>query len=233
MLRVKNLNLIKQKKLILKEMNCEFSMGTITIILGKSGLGKSSLLRCIAGLEKDYQGSISFGEKSIGKLSPKERSSLIGFVAQSYALFPHMTALENCMAPLRTVLGFSREEAQKKATEILASLDMTSSLLSYPHEMSGGQQQRVAIARALVLDPLFLLLDEPTSALDGENSRRLEEILQKLQREGKGILIASHDAVFTQRLSNGGIASEISMSGISLIASVAEPASTMLPAGSF
>jgi ABC-type polar amino acid transport system ATPase subunit len=196
MLRVENLSLVKKDKLILDKITCELLRGKITLLLGKSGSGKTSLLRCLAGLESDVGGEISFLGKSLLGLPPKNRSRLLGYVSQSYALFPHMRALDQCVHPLRVLLCLSEKEAREKIAQLFEFLDIKRYTAAYPHELSGGQQQRVAIARALALDPLFLLLDEPTSALDPENTGRLIEILKRLRDEGKGIIIASQDMAF-------------------------------------
>lgn len=188
--------LIKKKKTILAPLRCTFASNQTTLLLGKSGSGKTSLLRCLAQIESSYMGQISFRGTHLKQLLPKERCRLIGFVPQSYALFPQMTALENCMHPLRKILGYSKEQAGEKARELFAYLDIEKCMFAYPQQLSGGQQQRVAIARALGLDPLFLLLDEPTSALDPENTQRLVEILNKLKNTGKGIIASSQDMAF-------------------------------------
>lgn len=199
MLKVKKLTLAKKKKQILSGIEFEIPRSAVTLLLGKSGSGKTSLLRCLAQLESRYVGEIDYAGASVKELAPKERCRLIGFVSQSYALFPHMTALDNCTQPL-TLLGYSKKEAQEKAKAHFAFLGIEGLAGSYPHELSGGQQQRVAIARALGLDPLFLLLDEPTSALDPENTERLIEILKRLQQSGKGIVIASQDMSFASKI---------------------------------
>ncbi|MES2121578.1 MAG: ATP-binding cassette domain-containing protein [Chlamydiota bacterium] len=197
MLKVE-ISLRKKKKTILSPIDCTFPRGRTTLLLGKSGSGKTSLLRCMAQLEADYVGEIAFGPSSLKKLAQKERSQLLGFVPQSYALFPHMTAFDNCARPLRTLHGCSKAEAKIKVDEIFAFLDIEKYASAYPQELSGGQQQRVAIARALVLSPLFLLLDEPTSALDPENTQRLVEILRLLRAQGKGIIISTQDMAFAK-----------------------------------
>ena len=200
MLTINRLSLCKQKKPILKEISLEIPANRITLLLGKSGSGKTSLLRCLAQLETAYEGDISCGGKKLRELSSKERCQLLGFVPQSYALFPHRNVLDNCAHALRVVFGESKAAAYEKAEEVLRWLEMDLFLQRYPHELSGGQQQRVAIARALVLNPLFLLFDEPTSALDPENTERLIEILQRLRSAGRGLVISSQDMTFAKRI---------------------------------
>lgn len=201
MLKIENVSLKKGKSLILKEINCEMHPSEIVLLLGKSGSGKTSLLRCLSQIE-DYQGKISLKEQSLANLPPQQRGQSIGFVPQTYALFPHMNALENCSHPLQTILGFERKKATIKARAVLSSLLMEPWAESYPHALSGGQQQRVAIARTLALDPLFLFLDEPTSALDPENIDRLIIILTTLKQNGKGIVIASQDMAFAAKIAD-------------------------------
>ncbi len=204
MLKINNVSLQKKRNKkevsILSGISFEIPKSRISLLLGKSGSGKTTLLRCISQLEKEYQGEITCEGKELGAISPKERCRLIGFVPQSYALFPNKNVLDNCADALRTVFGESKASAYKKAEEVLSSLDMENYLDRFPHELSGGQQQRVAIARALVLDPAFILFDEPTSALDPENTERLIGILQRLQKEGRGVVISSQDMGFAKKI---------------------------------
>jgi ABC-type polar amino acid transport system ATPase subunit len=200
MLKIKDLFLVKKRAQILSRIHCEIPSKKITLLLGESGSGKSSLLRCIAQLESNYEGDISYQGQFIKNLSPRERGSLIGFVAQNYALFPHLDALGNCTQPLIKNLGVSKRQALERAMEMFFSLGIEKLGSAYPHELSGGQQQRVAIARAAVLSPLFLILDEPTSALDPENTNRVIEILLKLTSRGVGLIIASQDIAFAYKV---------------------------------
>ncbi len=204
MIKICNLSLIKTKKAVrktlLEDVSLEIATGRITLFLGKSGSGKTSLLRCLAQIESKYWGEIFCCGKRLDQIPRQERCQLVGFVAQSYSLFPFMTVLDNCAHPLRTILGFSKKEAYQKVEELVPTLGMQNLLHSYPHELSGGQQQRAAILRALLLNPMFLLLDEPTSALDPENTNLLVQILAKLTSEGKGIVIASQDMLFAQKV---------------------------------
>ena len=200
MLKINNISLNKKKNKILSSISLKASKGRISLLLGKSGSGKTSLLRCISQLETAYEGEISYEGRALSALSAKERCRLIGFVPQSYALFPHKNALDNCAHALRAVFGASKASAAAKAAEILRSLDMEKFLDRFPQELSGGQQQRVAIARALALNPSFILLDEPTSALDPENTERLIEIVRRLQAEGRGVIISSQDMAFAKKI---------------------------------
>ncbi|MGE5196049.1 MAG: ATP-binding cassette domain-containing protein [Anaerolineae bacterium] len=204
MLNVKKLSLIKtrnnKKDLILNDISFEIPKARITLLLGKSGSGKTSLLRCLAQVEKEYEGEISFGEKTLAQMTPKKRCQIIGFVPQSFALFPHMNVLENCACPLALLSQTNWQSVYKLVEKTLLSLDMGKFIDARPHELSGGQQQRVAIARALVLNPSFLLYDEPTSALDPENTELFIEILHQLRKEGKGLIISSQDMAFAAKI---------------------------------
>jgi ABC-type polar amino acid transport system ATPase subunit len=193
MLKVKKLSLGN----ILREISLEIPEKRITLLLGKSGSGKTTLLRCIAHLEKEYTGEILYQDQKLSSMSSQERCRVLGFVPQSFALFPHMTILDNCAQPLR-LQGESKESADAKVRKTLDSLDMGKFANRKPHELSGGQQQRAAIARALVLNPAYLLFDEPTSALDPENTELFIEILREFK--GKGILIASQDMSLAAKL---------------------------------
>lgn len=196
MLNIKKLSLSKSRGKVLQDISFEIPSKRTTLLLGKSGSGKTSLLRCIAQLEK-YEGNVLYHDQKLSDLPSKERCRVIGFVPQSFALFPHMTILDNCSQPLR-LIGESKEAAYQKALQTLDSLDMGTFADRRPHELSGGQQQRAAIARALVLNPSFLLFDEPTSALDPENTDLFINILARL--EGKGIIIATQDIAFAVKI---------------------------------
>lgn len=200
MLQVNKLSLRKKEKEILKGFSFTFSKEKCILLLGKSGSGKTSILRCIAQLDQGYTGDILFDGNDVGAFPMKERGRLIGFVSQSYALFPHMNGLQNCTHPLRTVLRLSKHEAKARAEKILDSLGMLQYAYSFPRELSGGQKQRIAIARSLALNPHFILFDEPTSALDPENTRLLIEIIRSLKVRGKGVIVATQDMEFAEAI---------------------------------
>ena len=198
MLRIKNLACSKKGKAILEGISLDLPLGRTTLLLGKSGCGKTTLLRCMAQLEKAYAGEISFQQKTLSRCSGQERARLIGFVPQGFALFPHMNVLENCSRPLVHLFSQTRNTSTAKALEMLARFELEPFASAYPHELSGGQRQRVAIARALLLNPSFLLLDEPTSALDPESAETLAGILSVLCLEGRGVVISSQDMLFAK-----------------------------------
>lgn len=200
MLTAKNLFLKKGSNIILDDISAEFPKASITLLLGKSGAGKSSLLKCLAQLEKGYQGTICYDDALLNRETPSRRARLLSFIAQSYALFPHMTALDNCAQPFQLLFNETRDFARHKAKETLGQLGMEKYGDSYPQQLSGGQQQRVAIARALALDPEMLLFDEPTSALDPQNAHVFAQILKRLCIQGKGIVIATQDMSFASQL---------------------------------
>lgn len=202
MLSIKRLGLAdpRGRNSILQDISFATSPGKITVLIGKSGAGKTSLLRCMALLRRDYTGEIRAGGAEIREFSDCQRASTIGFVFQQCNLFPQLSALENCAKPLRDVLETPAGEAEQRARGLLLALGIGPDLGSrLPGELSGGQQQRVAIARALGFDPLLLLLDEPTSALDPENTEILGTILGQLASQGKTIIVASQDMPFVER----------------------------------
>lgn len=174
-------------------MTCEIPKGKVTAFIGPSGAGKTSLIKCIANLYSHYSGSLMHNGKSVSQLSRRERAHAIGFVFQQLNLFPHLTALENCIYPLTMLNTLTKSQAKEIAMDVLHSLAMDSYKDRYPAKLSGGQQQRVAIARALCLKPQLLLFDEPTSALDPQSTERMMQLLKKLSSQGTTIGISSHD----------------------------------------
>lgn len=202
MLTINKLSLRKgsPSKQVLNNISACFKESDISLLMGKSGAGKSSLMRCVAQLETAYKGEIFFNDQSIQGLSAFQRAQTLGYISQGYALFPHLTALENCTQPLEVVLKLKKSEAKQKAFGVMESLGMAEYSASYPCELSGGQQQRIAIARALTLAPQILLLDEPSSALDPENSAQLAKILKELASRGTTIIISTQDMLFAEHL---------------------------------
>lgn len=198
MLSVQDLNLQLGSTTLFKGLCFEIAAGSITCITGKSGIGKSTLLECIAQLRTTYTGSITCAGRDVKSMPAAQRATLIGLVFQQFNLFPHLTALENCAQPLIVTQNMPAEKAYSLALSTLAQLGMNAYKDAYPIRLSGGQQQRVALARALALQPKILCLDEPTSALDPENVAILIAIVKKLSSQGTTILCTSHDISFAQ-----------------------------------
>lgn len=195
---------------ILKNISLRFPEGSVTALVGPSGGGKSTLLRCINLLELPSAGAVRIGddrvefvpERKVPWQAIQKIRRQTGMVFQNFQLFPHRTALENVMEGLVTVLKWPREKAQARAMELLTKVGMAHKTDAWPATLSGGQQQRVAIARALAPSPQVLLCDEPTSALDPELSAEVVEVLGKLAREGTTMVMATHDLRLASRIAN-------------------------------
>jgi cystine transport system ATP-binding protein len=195
---------------ILKDISIDIPEGNVTALVGPSGGGKSTLLRCINLLEIPSAGTIRLGKETI-TFSPGHRPSWqaiqkirrqTGMVFQNFQLFPHQTAIDNVMEGLVTVLRWPKEEARKRATELLTKVGMAHKADAWPATLSGGQQQRVAIARALAPSPRVLLCDEPTSALDPELSAEVVDVLARLASEGTTMVMATHDLRLASKIAN-------------------------------
>lgn len=201
MLKVNKLRKIYNENTILNNITFELEEGEVGILLGKSGAGKTTILRCINGLEEFQGGEIIVNNETIKSVNDitKVRQN-IGMVFQSFNLFPHMTVLENIIESPINTLKSSKDEAVKKAKELLQLVDLEDKINSYPYELSGGQKQRVAIARACALNPRILCFDEPTSALDYENIIKVIDIINKLKNEKISILIVTHDSNFAKEV---------------------------------
>jgi len=183
---------------ILDSVSFSIDRGRITAFVGPSGAGKTSVLRCCAHLTNSYTGSLQLLEKPLAAYSNAERVHTVGFVFQQFNLFPHLTTLQNCMAPLEYEGSLEKAVIEKRAQDLLRLVGMQEYAARHPHQLSGGQQQRVAIARALMLRPSVLLFDEPTSALDPASTSMLAGVLKDLQAHGVTIAYASHDMQFIE-----------------------------------
>lgn len=181
----------------LKGINLEVTPGAFVTVMGPSGSGKSTLLNMIGCLDVPTQGKVFLGGKDIAKLSEDELSQLrgktIGFIFQEFNLLPHLDALENVTLPM-VFQGVPLEERQKKAEELLKSVDLGDRILHQPAELSGGECQRVAVARAFANDPEVVIADEPTGNLDSFTGKKIMEVLTDFhKREGKTIVVVTHD----------------------------------------
>ena len=195
---------------ILKDISLQLPEGSVTALVGPSGGGKSTLLRCINLLEIPTAGTVRLGGAE-ATFQPGGRTSWqtiqkirrqTGMVFQNFQLFPHQTALGNVMEGLVTVLKWPREKAKARAMELLTKVGMAHKADAWPATLSGGQQQRVAIARALAPSPRVLLCDEPTSALDPELSAEVVDVLGRLASEGTTMVMATHDLRLASRIAN-------------------------------
>ena len=188
---------------VLKGISFQIDDGEIGVVLGKSGAGKTTLIRCINGLESFDSGKIVLDDVEIKSINDmKEIRGQIGMVFQNFNLFPHLTVLENIIESPVRVFGRNKDEVVKEALDLLEMVDLLDKKDHYPHQLSGGQQQRVAIARSCALKPKVLCFDEPTSALDKENIQKVEEIIRNCKRMGMTILIITHDTVFAQEIAD-------------------------------
>jgi cystine transport system ATP-binding protein len=195
---------------ILKDISIRIPEGSVTALVGPSGGGKSTLLRCINLLEIPTAGTIRLGEETL-TFKPGQKTSWqaiqkirrqTGMVFQNFQLFPHQTAIENVMESLVTVLKWPKEKARNRAMELLTKVGMAHKADAWPSTLSGGQQQRVAIARALAPSPRVLLCDEPTSALDPELSAEVVDVLGRLASEGTTMVMATHDLRLASKIAN-------------------------------
>jgi ABC-type histidine transport system ATPase subunit len=200
---------------VLKGVSLSARCGDVISILGSSGSGKSTFLRCINYLENPDHGRVLLRGEEIrtraakqGGLIPADQKQLarlrarIGFVFQSFNLWPHLTVLENVVEAPIHVAKTTRKEARQRAEAMLARVGLGDHMGHYPAHLSGGQQQRAAIARALVMEPEVILFDEPTSALDPELVNEVLQVIRSLAEEGRTMLIVTHEMGFAREVSN-------------------------------
>lgn len=200
---------------VLKGISLTARDGDVISIIGSSGSGKSTFLRCLNLLENPSQGAITLRGESLdlvknakGELEARKRSQLekmrarIGFVFQNFNLWPHMTILDNIMLAPMLVKNSSKQDAKQRAMQLLEKVGLADKAKFYPGNLSGGQQQRIAIARTLAMDPEVLLFDEPTSALDPELVNEVLGVMQGLAEEGRTMLIVTHEMRFARDVSS-------------------------------
>lgn len=199
-LSVEKINKFYEHNHVLQDVSFNVSKGEILAIIGSSGSGKSTILRCISQLEKINSGKIKINDEIIQ--GNKKLSSKVGMVFQNFNLFPHYTVVQNISKPLMIVNKVPEREANKKALELLRKVKLQGKENSYPHQLSGGQKQRVAIARAMALEPDIYLFDEPTSALDPELSIEVFNTIKSLAEEGQTMIIVTHQINFIKNIAN-------------------------------
>jgi polar amino acid transport system ATP-binding protein len=210
-LSVENLSKSFGINMVFHDISFSVNKGEIVCIRGKSGEGKTTLLRCLTGLETADKGSIRINnmylckeDNSIIKYAQKNELQAIrqeiGLVFQNFNLFPHMNVMQNLMEAPLFLKNDTRENIKSRAEELLKSLELEGKEDSYPFQLSGGQQQRVAIARACMLNPSVLCFDEPTSALDEQTRDQISKIIRYLASEGIAIIIVTHDNAFADEI---------------------------------
>lgn len=204
MLEVRNLKKKFGENLVLKGIDLKVAKGDRIAIIGSSGCGKSTFLRCLNMIENPSSGKIIFEDKDINlngvDLSLVRRK--IGMVFQQFNLFPHLTVLDNIiLAPVK--LGIlTDEEAKKHALELLESINLKDKANYYPEQLSGGQKQRVAIVRTLIMNPDIILFDEPTSALDPEMVGEVLDLIMEVAKKGITMIVVSHEMNFVKNFAN-------------------------------
>ena len=203
-LEVKNLKKSFGNHEVLKDISLSVKQGEVISIIGSSGSGKSTILRCINLLEEPSGGDIIIEGKSIlnDDAAKKEMRKVVGMVFQSFNLFENMNVLKNCMIGQIKVLKRNKEEAEEIALKNLKSVGMDAYINAKPSQLSGGQKQRVAIARALSMNPKCLLFDEPTSALDPEMVSEVLDVIKSLAKTGLTMVVVTHEMQFARDVSD-------------------------------
>ena len=207
MIKIRNLSKSFGQLKVLRDINLEVKKGEVVAIIGPSGTGKSTLLRCINYLEEPEEGEIEIdgfkvNAKNITRKEIYELRKKTSMVFQTYNLFKNKTALENVMEPLTTVKRMDRKVAEKKALNILDAVGLLDKKDFYPSKLSGGQQQRVGIGRAMAVEPKVMLFDEPTSALDPELVGEVLDVIRSLAENHTTMLIVTHEMDFARNVAD-------------------------------
>jgi polar amino acid transport system ATP-binding protein len=189
---------------VLKGVSLTVDPGQVVAIIGRSGSGKSTMLRCINGLEAFHSGSIEVAGHTVSQDTKKLRDLRrdVGIVFQSYNLFPHLTVAQNITLAPRISQKVPAAEAEARAVKVLADVGLSDKINAYPDQLSGGQQQRVAIARSLAMQPKVMLFDEVTSALDPELTGEVLLVMERLAKSGMTMLLVTHEMNFARRVAN-------------------------------
>ena len=201
LLKIENLKKCFGRLEVLKGISTEIRKGEVVVMIGPSGGGKSTFLRCMNLLEQPTEGSIIFDGIDIVRADEKTKNrvrSEMGMVFQHFNLFPHLTILDNITLAPRLVRRLPREKAEKKAMELLNVVGLAEKAKAYPQQLSGGQKQRVAIVRSLAMEPKVMLFDEPTSALDPEMVGEVLDVMKDLARNGMTMVVVTHEMRFAR-----------------------------------
>lgn len=207
MIKVENLKKNFGALQVLDGISFELEKGKVLAVVGPSGTGKSTLLRCLNYLEKPSEGKITIGNiladsKKIQKQEIYRLRGKTAMVFQNYNLFKNKTALQNIMEPMISVQGMEKKKAKEKAMEILQMIGLTEKSDSYPSQLSGGQQQRIGIGRAMAVEPEVMLIDEPTSSLDPELVGEVLSLLYKLAQNHMTMIISTHEMSFAKNIAD-------------------------------
>ena len=195
-------------RLVLGGIDLDVPAGRIVSVIGQSGGGKTTLMRCVNLLEQPDDGVITVGDETIfadGAVTCRDLAKLrqrVGMVFQRFNLFPHLTAVENVVLAQMHAAGVPEREAVERAVNLLTRVGLAGRAMAYPDRMSGGEQQRVAIARALALGPTVLLFDEPTSALDPESTGEVLRVMRELAKDGMTMILVTHELPFAREVSD-------------------------------
>lgn len=207
MLKINSLSKKFDQNIVLKNIDLEVKKGEVLVLIGPSGTGKSTLLRCINILEKADSGSLTIGDLNVDLANLHKKDILkirrkTAMVFQNYNLFNNKTVIENITEPLIVVKKIDKESANKIALEKLKLVGIEEKKDEYPSRLSGGQKQRVAIARALAVDPEVILMDEPTSALDPELVGEVLDVIRSLAKAHMTMIIVSHEMKFAREIAD-------------------------------
>ncbi len=204
MLEVKNVTVtfLDDGKTVLDDVSLTVNNGEVISIIGPSGSGKSTLIRCMNHLVKPTKGEILLDGTLITDKNINEMRGKIGMVFQQFELFPHLSVLDNMILAPTMLKKMNKEEATKKAMELLKRVNLEDKATAYPGTLSGGQKQRIAIVRALILEPEIMLFDEPTSALDPEMVKEVLDVIKELAESGMTICVVTHELGFAKQVSS-------------------------------
>ena len=204
MIKVENLKKNFKGVDVLKGITTEINRGDVLCVIGPSGSGKSTFLRCLNLLEKPSGGKIFLeGQELTDKKTDLNlHRQKMGMVFQQFNLFPHMTVLDNLTCAPLMLKKMNRQQAEKKALELLERVGLADRAKAYPNQLSGGQKQRVAIVRALCMEPEVMLFDEPTSALDPEMVGEVLDVMKSLANQGMTMVVVTHEMGFAREVSN-------------------------------
>ncbi|MBQ7340683.1 MAG: amino acid ABC transporter ATP-binding protein [Oscillospiraceae bacterium] len=204
MIRVRNLKKNFDKLEVLKGIDVDIYKGDVVCVIGASGSGKSTFLRCLNLLETPTDGVIEFDGVNLtgAKVNLNLHRQKMGMVFQQFNLFPHLTVLNNLTLAPVMLKKMTKEQAEEKAMDLLDRVGLADRADAYPNQLSGGQKQRVAIVRALCMDPEVMLFDEPTSALDPEMVGEVLDVMKSLAKKGMTMIVVTHEMGFAREVSN-------------------------------